>query len=188
MTGRVLLRSCRVSLHRVPLRRARYRFGEEMTALVTLAILGIIVLPPCLADNADKARARALRTNVAAARRQIARYRANHGGRWPHVDAGGKLDADNFVARMTGRTDADGTVKASGEHGPYLSQWPENPFVPGVTARKIVFGRPDLPVHDGSGGWYFNTETGTLNPIFGNNSGRVTRLELSLITELQIGG
>ena len=159
-----------------------------MIVLVTLAILGIILLPPCLAHEADEARATALRTNLAAARRQIARYRVSHGGRWPHLDAGGRPDADNFVARLTGRTDTDGTVNASGEHGPYLPRWPENPFVTGAAARKIVFGKLDLPVHDGSAGWYFNTETGTLNPIFGNSAGRITGLELSLITELQISG
>jgi hypothetical protein len=44
--------------------------------------------------------------------------------------------------------------------GPYLKQFPANPFVSGPAASAIEFGAQDPAPGDGTTGWYLNTQTG----------------------------
>ena len=101
-----------------------------------------------------------LASDLQTVRSQLELYKIQHLERYPHLDGQGKLEAANFVARLTGRTDQSGSLNPSGAFGPYLSKFPGNPFVR-KKADKVSFGTGPPP-GDRTTGWYFNTQTGQL--------------------------
>jgi len=115
-----------------------------------------------------QARHSALVSDLQTIRSQLELYKIQHLDQLPGVNAQGAFDEGLFVGQLTGMTDSDGRVRSgdgnSDSHeyplGPYLQQFPANPFVAGPAGRKIAGGaRPTSP-RDGSTGWYFNTVTG----------------------------
>ena len=68
----------------------------------------------------------------------------------------------NFVARMTGRTNPSGKLNTSGQCGPYLTDWPSNPFVKGAAAQTIQFHSNAAPPRLSMTGWYYSLTTGIL--------------------------
>ena len=52
---------------------------------------------------------------------------------------------------------------ANGVFGPYLLEWPENPFSPSSVARDITFGTQASPPRDNTTGWHYNTNTGVVS-------------------------
>jgi general secretion pathway protein G len=138
-------------------RQAAFTLVEIMIVVMLLAILAMVVVPE-VAGSTDRARESALATDLQAARRQLQLYKVQHYGRSPHVDETSKKDTDNFVARLTGRTDPDGTINPAGACGPYLTQWPTNPFISDAAkAADIKFAKSETPPRDDSTGWYYST-------------------------------
>lgn len=139
-------------------RRERPRGGftlvEIMIVIVLLAILAMLTVPRILSAQ-DEAKESALATDVQMLRRQIELYKIQHMGRAPHVDQFGQKDIDNMKARMLGRTDPDGQINASGPCGPYMNDWPENPFCDAAVAADVAFGKPTIPPRDDTTGWYY---------------------------------
>ena len=136
---------------------------ELLIVITMLAILAAIAVPHMM-DASEDARESALETDLQMLRRQIQMYRMQHGDRGPHLDANGKLDTANFVARLTGRTRPDGTLDASGTCGPYMKTWPTNPFCSEAVAGLIKFGTDQKPPRTGGSGWYYNTKTCIISP------------------------
>ena len=101
----------------------------------------------------------ALASDLQTVRSQLELYKVQHLERYPDVDENDQPDTANFAARLTGRTDQDGKLNPSGQFGPYLQRFPENPMTDGV-ANQITFGTADPAPGDDSTGWYFNTQTG----------------------------
>jgi type II secretory pathway pseudopilin PulG len=131
---------------------------EVVIVILLLSILAMVTVPR-FTKATDKARESALTTDLQAIRRQVELYKAQHGGRGPHLDEKGKLDAKNIPARLTGRSRPDGTLDPAGPRGPYLCEWPANPYSPDDVARDIRVGTDALPPRDGTTGWYYNTHT-----------------------------
>jgi prepilin-type N-terminal cleavage/methylation domain-containing protein len=132
---------------------------EIMIVIMMLAILAAIVVPR-IVDAQEDARESAIETDIQMMRRQILVYKVQHGGNGPHLDAEGNLHNANFSARLTGRTDPDGTITPNGECGPYMAQWPTNPFIPSAeTAGAVLFGTDTASPRNSSSGWYYNTDT-----------------------------
>jgi hypothetical protein len=65
---------------------------------------------------------------------------------------------------MTGRTAADGKLDSTGSCGPYMKEWPKNPFCAEDIAGDIEFGTATLPPRNGNTGWYYNTNTCMISP------------------------
>ena len=134
---------------------------EVLIIVLIVAILAMVVIPEW-ADTTDDAREAALATDLQTARRQIQLYRSEHSGRRPELDEAGLSDAANFVVRMTGRTDQSGALNSAGNCGPYLTDWPSNPFVQGAAAQTIQFHSNVAPPRHGMTGWYYSLTTGML--------------------------
>ena len=137
-------------------RKSAFTLTELIIVVMILGIMAMIVIPK-YASSADDARDKTLATDYASALRQFELYKHQHSGRTPDLAANGSLDTANFIKRMTGRTDIDGTLNANGAFGPYLMEWPANPFVEGAAGEQIKFGKPAPSSLDGSKGWYFST-------------------------------
>ena len=143
--------------------RRGFSLIELLIVLTMLAVIAAIVVPR-LVDASDDARDSALATDLQMLRRQIQMYRTQHKDRGPHLDEKGNVDKDNLLARMTGRTDVDGRLNASGCCGPYLKQGPVNPFLPDAVAGLVAFGTAAMPPRDDKTGWYYNTDTCIISP------------------------
>lgn len=127
---------------------------EITIVIVLLSILAMITVPRILSAQ-DDAKESALGTDLKTLRRQIELYRIQHTGRAPHLNELGQTDTVNFKARMTGRTDTVGKIDPSGDCGPYLTEWPQNPFADEAVAADVTFGKTATPPRDGTSGWYY---------------------------------
>jgi len=101
----------------------------------------------------------ALATDIQSIRRQVELYTFQHDGRGPQHNNKGKFNKADFVKRLTERTDVDGKLNASGLCGPYLMEWPTNPFCAPAVATSIQFGTGTSPPRKGEHGWYVNKTT-----------------------------
>jgi general secretion pathway protein G len=87
-------------------------------------------------------------------RAQLELYRMHHHDRYP---------AD-ITEGLTRKTDCNGTVSASGACGPYLQQFPANPFVDDPAQAVKTSGV------DGEG-WYYNSTSGEIFANTPNHEG-----------------
>ena len=143
--------------------KSGFSLVEVLIVVIILAIIAMMVLPR-LGRASDEARESALLTDLKTTCQQIRLYRTQHAGRLPHLNENGQKDTDNFVARITGRTEVDGRVSATGPMGPYLREWPENPYSPANIARNIKFGSGLPAPRDDTTGWYYDMLTGAVHP------------------------
>jgi len=60
-----------------------------------------------------------MQTNQQSIRAQLELYKKHHNGAYP----------TDITAQLTKKTDADGTINASGAYGPYLREFPGNCYV-----------------------------------------------------------
>lgn len=124
-----------------------------------VALVGVaaLIMPQMMYPSGD-ARESALVSDLQTLRSQLELYKVQHLERYPDVDEHGRQDTANFVARLTGRTDQEGRLDPEGAFGPYLMQFPTNPFVR-RKAGQVSFGAAPPP-GDGTTGWYYDTQTG----------------------------
>lgn len=128
---------------------------ELMIIVVILAILAMMVVPKMLTAK-EQARESQLMTDLAAARRQIEYYRLQHDYP-PHQDQTGRDRTNQLIRRMTERTYPSGALNVAGTCGPYLPEWPSNPFVLEARRQTIRFGTDPTPPRDARSGWYYCT-------------------------------
>lgn len=154
-------------------RASRYQaftLVEVMIVVVLFAILAVILVPKLLSARVE-AKESALVTDLQTIRRQVELYKFEHGGRGPHL-SDSALSFTKIAERMTGRTDSSGKLDPSGRYGPYLDEWPPNPFCPEKIARDIRWGPAAAPPRNGLSGWYYCTTTCVVsaNSITGGES------------------
>ena len=135
--------------------RGGFSFLEILIVVVMMAILAMIIIPK-IAGVSDYTRASALATDLETTKRVIELYKLEHGGRSPHVNEAGQSDEENFILRMTSATDDNGAIDANGTCGPYLREWPANPYCESAIAQKILFGKLAITPLDGTTGWYYS--------------------------------
>jgi prepilin-type N-terminal cleavage/methylation domain-containing protein len=146
--------------------------------LIVVALLGILaaIAIPRFAQASDDARESSLKSDLQTVRGQLEYYKVQHLEQYPQAIVGNVSTL--VIAQLTSSTDANGDVQpailvtrhlvAPGEGltlvtyplGPYLKQFPANPFVNGSAASAIEFGTQDPAPGDGTTGWYLNTQTG----------------------------
>ena len=138
-------------------RRTGFTLVEILIVVMILGILAMVVVPRYLSASQD-ARESAVSSDIQAVRTQIEVYKAQHGGRGPHIGPTGSDDTANMVARLTGKTDASGKL-AMGTLGPYLRVWPDNPFASKSVAAAVNFDATATPPRNNASGWYYSTDT-----------------------------
>jgi len=135
---------------------------EVIIVVLILSIVAVAVVPK-FTNAASDARETALASNLAMLRRQIEIYKCEHLGRGPQLKEDGKPDPAKFVPRLTSRTDVTGKLNPAGECGPYMMEWPANPYAKASEAEKIKFGGDPVPPRDDSTGWYFSVTAETIH-------------------------
>lgn len=148
---------------RLTCRRGAFTLVEVLIVVVILAIIAMLVAPKYM-SAAEDARESQLATDTQVLRKQINLYIAEHMGRGPELNEKGSSDRANFVARLTSRTTPDGKIDPAGTCGPYVYEWPANPFVPADVATTIKFAKGSKPLRDDRAGWYYATDTRILSP------------------------
>ena len=146
-------------------------------------------LPPVRAEAlspADRARQKDLMANLHSLREHIDLYKAEHGGRCPGFDNGGRFSGELFNKQLMDQTDVRGTTWQSAlransgrsqrefKFGPYYCKAPTNPFVspwPDTGYLPTVTAGEGPPSRDGSSDWYVDGSTGR---IFANHAKRKT--------------
>jgi len=132
---------------------------EVIIVVMVLLILAMVIVPRVL-NASDDAKESQLVTDIQTLRRQIDLYKLQHGGKGPHLNERNRNRNNQIVDRMTGRTDADGRLNPDGACGPYLKEWPANPFIADEDrARRIQVGTRARPPRRDRYGWYYNRNT-----------------------------
>ena len=131
------------------LHKSGFTLVEILVVVVLLGILAAIVVPH-LTGASNETRTSALLTDLRRVRSQIEYYKIQHKDQLPAV-AG--ETADDFLQRMTTKTDVDGNV--GNDFGPYLQTMPVNPFNDQSTVR--IDG---AAAGSNTDGWRFDTTTG----------------------------
>jgi general secretion pathway protein G len=145
-------------------RRSGFTLVEILIVVIILGILAAIVIPQ-FTEASNDARESSLRSDLQTTRSQIELYKVQHLEKLPSQKVDGTADtAANFLARMTGKTDQDGTLNAAGKYGLYFQSFPTNPF---NNLNTVLFGTADTFTPDNTTGWYFNTADGK---IFANDT------------------
>jgi len=144
-------------------RNRGFTLVEILIVVIILGILAAIVIPQ-FTEASNDARESALASDLQTLRSQIELYKIQHLELYPGDDDGDGAEdaAGDFVSDLIGRTDQDGTANASGAYGPYLQNFPGNPFKDGDNTVKVesdYTGRGS-----GDQGWHFNTTTGRISP------------------------
>jgi general secretion pathway protein G len=123
---------------------------EILVVVVLLGILAAIIVPH-FTGAGNEARTSTLLTDLHRIRSQIELYKCQHNEQLPAATG---ETTDDFLRRITAKTDADGNV--GNDFGPYLQTMPVNPFNGRSTIR--IDG---AAAGSNTDGWRFDTTTGT---------------------------
>jgi len=143
------------------MKRSAFTLVELLIVVIILGILAAVVIPQ-FSDASTDARLSSLMTNLQTIRGQIDLYKLQHNGAYPTPVA-------DFADKMTKKTDADGTVNASGKYGPYLQRIPNNPFTVGGTGNDVTTGAAAA-----AKAWYYNPANGEFKANDGGTTNGVT--------------
>jgi type II secretory pathway pseudopilin PulG len=140
--------------------RSRNPFAFTLVELVVVVmIIGTIaaMAVPRVAGGAKGASRSALRANLAVLRSAIDKYALDHDDRTPDINHAGIPDTSGpqFVRRLTETTSVSGKPTAGAPFGPYLLNWPVNPF---NALDDVRIG--GSPAGSGTHGWHYDPLTG----------------------------
>ena len=127
--------------------RKGFTLVEILIVVIILGILAAIVIPQ-FTEASNDARLSALSSDLQSVRSQIELYKIHHLDTLPTAD---------IVNELTNRTNLTGTVMpadgaaADYPFGPYLQQFPTNPFVNSASVGDAA-----------TDGWTYDTDTGAL--------------------------
>ena len=148
------------AVHKV-FRQQRYAFTlvEVLIVVVIMAVLAAVVIPQ-FASSTDDAKNATATFNLSTLRSIIQIYKTQHIGRYPAFDATAKS-----LSVLVRKTHVDGTIDdASGTYGPYLGEFPNNPYT-GSAEVRIITNDPATSADvtaGNSGGWLYNPTTGNI--------------------------
>ena len=115
---------------------------ELLIVAIILAILAAVVIPQ-FGEATQDTKISVVKSSLHTIRSQLELYRLQHNTTYPLLAS--------WEDQMTKKTDADGTVNASGKYGPYLLAMPVNPM---DNSSAIDAAQ------DGDGGWAYDQSTG----------------------------
>ena len=102
--------------------RKGFTLVEILIVVIILGILAAVVIPQ-FTEASNDARASALESDLQTVRSQIELWKIQHLDALP-----GNVTGVTMQDQLTGKTDQDGTLNASGAFGPYLQAFPTNPY------------------------------------------------------------
>jgi prepilin-type N-terminal cleavage/methylation domain-containing protein len=145
-------------------RRSRgFTLVEVLIVVVIMAVLAAVVIPQ-LSSSTDDALRSTGEFNASTMRSIIQTYKAQHLGANPQHDS-----ATKSLPGLVNKTRVDGQEDPNGAYGPYLVEFPENPY----TKKKDVNQTTKTTLTAGDvtgGGWLYNVTTGQIfldsNPGF----------------------
>ena len=129
------------------------------------------------------------KNNLASLREALIAYHADHGffpcttNDWNYIG-----HQDDFKKQLTWFTDAEGNISKTRSKtfhfGPYLQEFPENPFYPSTAdssygkyveidqtnKRSINYLTRDIANYNGNLGWYYEAQNGNVVANLGGNS------------------
>lgn len=123
--------------------------------LCTMGFISAIAIPR-MSSAADHSRDAAIKASARNIQFAMEMYAAEHFDRLPTQNADGSVqsDATVVIARLTKKTDDNGTVLAGGLYGPYLKEWPVN-AANGKQTLRVDGGAPGK----NTDGWQFSLTT-----------------------------
>lgn len=141
----------------------RARAFSMIELAIVIAIIGVIgaIAIPRMSRAVSGARENAMITDVVRTQKAIDHYMIEHEGRTPAHNPNWLKTSSSplFWQRLTAKTDADGTVNASGLYGPYLRNVPFN-----VESQSDVVRIDGADAGTGGAGWHFDTVTSIFLP------------------------
>lgn len=138
--------------------RRAFTLVEILIVVVILGIMAAIVVPK-FSNAGMESRENMLKENLRILRTQISIYHVHHWDTSPGYDSAGNPSAQAVVDQLTMFTDNDGNTNATAsevfEHGPYMSEMPENPLN-GQSSITIINDADSLPVQPNNNtGWIY---------------------------------
>jgi type II secretion system protein G len=127
--------------------------------LIVVTILGILaaVVVPQFSEASSEARVSSVQSDLQMVRSQVELYKLQHNETLP--GSGGA----SFYAALTGKTDIDGDVDASGVYGPYMQTFPENALNnlgSNVDESEIKIRPNGVRLTSSNDGWTWDTSNG----------------------------
>ena len=126
--------------------KTAFTLVEILIVVVILGILAAIVIPQ-FTSAAEDSKLSNLMSNLQSIRAQLELYKMHHNEAYP----------TNINTQLTGKTDSDGTINASGAYGPYLYVFPANPFIDDAVEAVKTGGAAGE-------GWDYTSATGVIVP------------------------
>ena len=142
------------------MKRNAFTLVELLIVVIILGILAAVVIPQ-FSDASTDTKVASCQENLQAFRKQLTLYKQHHNGAFPTLA--------NFVAAMTSKSDADGTINATGKYGPYLNRVPNNPFTSGGTGNDVTNGAAAS-----NKAWYYDETTGDIKANDGGSTSGVS--------------
>ncbi|MFV1968902.1 MAG: prepilin-type N-terminal cleavage/methylation domain-containing protein [Pirellulaceae bacterium] len=139
-------------------RSAGFTLVEVLIVVVIMAILAAVVVPQ-FASSTDDAKISTAEFNLSTLRSILQTYRGQHNGTLPTVDG-----TTNLPEQLLQKTAKSGTLDVNGAYGPYLLEFPDNPFTGNntvVATANTTMTSGDVTAND-AGGWMFNETTGQI--------------------------
>jgi general secretion pathway protein G len=132
-------------------RNAAFTLVEVLIVVVIMAVLAATIIPQ-FSDSTKDAKVSSANFNLHTLRSQIQLYKSQHDGKVP----------TSALAELVGKTDSKGTIDASGDYGPYVSEIPSNPFTDANSVTAITNSPAQAADVTGTGGWLYNATTGEI--------------------------
>ena len=140
--------------------RGGFSLIEILIVIIIMSIIAVIVIPKYVEASKEAAEA-ALAKDLRMLREQIEVFKLQHNGILPGQDN------IKMYKQLTGKTDIDGTLNASGAFGPYMRIFPTNPFTDTNTVKQADSGSPGATGQ----AWFYNTTIGLFAPNDNAHSG-----------------
>jgi len=131
---------------------------EVLIVVVIMAVLAATIIPT-FSDSTNEAKVSSAKTNIGTLRAVLALYKSGHGA-FPPNNGTVSLEVS-----LTQRSDRDHTINASsGVYGPYLQEFPVDPFTGTVKSVTNSSDQPIAAVPAGTttGGYNYNPSTGEI--------------------------